>query len=251
MIRTVLLAHLHSFSVREGDVVKKGQKLGVLGDTGYSFGAHLHLTVFDRPVSRWMYQSEIPQLGGSKELTEELAGLPIFLTYKGEDRERRITTAYGDVYDGGVRHWGIDMYDKGQGLPDINWPYEFDGIVTARRDFGEGRWGKALLIQADDKPTEKETEGFYVVKSGDTLWEIAKKFSTTVRMLVHLNKIENPDRIYPGQKIMLPGVFYLVQHGDTLSEIAAQYGTTYQELARRNGIDNPNLIYPGQQIKVK
>jgi len=70
-------------------------------------------------------------------------------------------------------------------------------------------------------------------------------------MLVHLNKIENPDRIYPGQKIMLPGVFYLVQHGDTLSEIAAQYGTTYQELARRNGIDNPNLIYPGQQIKVK
>jgi LysM repeat protein len=198
-----------------------------------------------------MWQAEIPSLGGSKKLTEELAAMPGFLKYNGVDRKRRITTHYSDIYDGGVRHWGIDLVDVGAGLPGIYWPYDFEGVVVARRDFGSGRWGKALLIQADDKPTEKETEGFYVVKSGDTLWEIAKKFSTTVRMLVHLNKIENPDRIYPGQKIMLPGVFYLVQHGDTLSGIAKEYGTTYQELAKINSIENPNLIFVGQKLKIK
>jgi|GEM_PF-4104943 len=258
MIRTVLLAHLESFAVKEGDRVKKGDLLGVMGNSGYVIppapaGTHLHVTVFDQPVSQWMWQHQIPSMGGSKKLTEEIAKLPGFLLYKGADRQRKITTEYSDIYDGGVRHWGIDLIDIGSGRPGIHWPYDFDGIVVARRDFGNGssgRWGKALMIQADDQPREK-SDGVYIVKRGDTLSKIAATHDTTVGMLVLLNKLENPDLIFPGQKILLPGTFYVVQHGDTLSEIAAQYGTTYQELARRNGIDNPNLIYPGQQIKVK
>jgi LysM repeat protein len=250
MIRTVLLAHLDSFNVNEGDRVKKGDKLGVMGNSGYSTGVHLHLTVFDTAVSRWMWQSEIPSMGGSKELTEELAGLPGFLLYKGVDRDRRVTTPYGELYDGGVRHWGVDLVDVGHGLPDICWPYDFEGVVVAKRDFGNYRWGKVIMIQADDTP-ETKTDGFYIVQRGDTLWKIARDNDTTVGMLAHINRIADPDRIYPGQKIMLPGTWYVVQYGDTLSAIAARYDTTYQEIARRNGIDNPNLIFPGQQLKVR
>ena len=253
MIRTVLLAHLDSFNVNEGDRVKKGDKLGVMGNSGYSTGVHLHLTVFDTAVSRWMWQSEIPSMGGSKELTEELAGLPGFLLYKGVDRDRRVTTPYGELYDGGVRHWGVDLVDVGHGLPDICWPYDFEGIVVARRDFGNGssgRWGKALMIQADDQPREK-SDGVYIVKRGDTLSKIAATHDTTVGMLVLLNKLENPDLIFPGQKILLPGTFYVVQHGDTLSGIAEMYNTSYQELAKINSIENPNLIFVGQKLKIK
>ena len=43
----------------------------------------------------------------------------------------------------------------------------------------------------------------YVVQSGDTLWDLAKKFNTTVDDIVELNDIENPDLIYPGQKLLI------------------------------------------------
>ena len=37
--------HLDSRTVREGQTVRAGEKLGVMGNTGYSFGAHLHFEV--------------------------------------------------------------------------------------------------------------------------------------------------------------------------------------------------------------
>ena len=42
---------------------------------------------------------------------------------------------------------------------------------------------------------------YYIVKSGDTLSGIAKKFGTTVQQLVKLNGIKNPNLIYVNQKI--------------------------------------------------
>ncbi|MGE4213899.1 MAG: SPOCS domain-containing protein, partial [Anaerotignaceae bacterium] len=43
----------------------------------------------------------------------------------------------------------------------------------------------------------------YVVQKGDTLWNIAKKYNTTVNDILQVNDIENPDLIYPGQKILI------------------------------------------------
>lgn len=37
--------HLASRAVKKGDKVKAGDKIGVMGNTGYSFGAHLHFEV--------------------------------------------------------------------------------------------------------------------------------------------------------------------------------------------------------------
>lgn len=51
--------------------------------------------------------------------------------------------------------------------------------------------------------TPKPTQKTYTVKKGDTLTAIAKKFQTTVKKLVELNNIKNPDLIITGQKLKL------------------------------------------------
>ncbi len=103
----------------------------------------------------------------------------------------------------------------------------------------------------------------YVVKAGDSLGEIAQRYGTTVSALASANQISNPDFIYAGQLLHLPGctvgppprppvttATYMVRFGDTLYSIAVRHGTTVSHLSTLNGIVNPNLIYAGQVLKV-
>lgn len=52
-----------------------------------------------------------------------------------------------------------------------------------------------------------DTSNFYryTVQRGDTLWEIAQRYNTTVSAIAKANNIQNPNRIYPGQVIDIPG----------------------------------------------
>lgn len=43
----------------------------------------------------------------------------------------------------------------------------------------------------------------YTVKSGDSLYKIAKNYNITVEDILKLNYIKNPDLIYPGQEIVI------------------------------------------------
>lgn len=58
-------------------------------------------------------------------------------------------------------------------------------------------------------PAVKETKetkasSVYVVKPGDSLWNIAKKYNMTYQELARRNNIKNPALIYPAQKLILP-----------------------------------------------
>lgn len=50
-----------------------------------------------------------------------------------------------------------------------------------------------------NKPASKT----YIVKKGDTLSGIAKKYKTTYQKIAKDNKIKNPNLIYPGQKLVI------------------------------------------------
>lgn len=98
----------------------------------------------------------------------------------------------------------------------------------------------------------------YVVKKGDTLSGIAKKYNTTYQKLAKYNNISNPNKIYPGQIIKIPydnikPTTYIVKKGDTLSSIASKYNTTWQTIYNKNKNiigNNPNKIYPGQVLTI-
>lgn len=63
----VYLCHLKSRSVKTGQSVKKGDKIGVMGNTGYSFGAHTHFEVRNAKTNKAVNPSEwsgIPNKAG-------------------------------------------------------------------------------------------------------------------------------------------------------------------------------------------
>ena len=105
---------------------------------------------------------------------------------------------------------------------------------------------------------------YYTVKSGDTLWQIANRYGTTINEITALNNIKNPNLIYPGQILQVltnstnegeetratGSINYTVKRGDTLSQIALAYGVSINHIVELNNIENPNLIYPGEKLRI-
>ena len=105
---------------------------------------------------------------------------------------------------------------------------------------------------------------YYTVKSGDNLYGIASRYSTTVTQLCQWNNIQNPNVIYIGQLLLVrkssppptpaPSTtsdqYYTIVSGDSLSAIASRFGTTVNQLCQWNNIQNPDKIYAGQTIIV-
>lgn len=102
----------------------------------------------------------------------------------------------------------------------------------------------------------------HVVSRGETLGEIAQDHEVSVRELVELNGIANPDLILIGQVLQIPGVdgtvtlpvedfgTHTVVRGDVLSRIALDYGVSVRDLVAANSLDNPDLIRPGQRLVI-
>lgn len=126
----------------------------------------------------------------------------------------------------------------------------------------------------------------HVVQPGENLFRIARRYNTTVSAIVQANpSITNPNIIYVGQTLIIPGsvvptptttpvsltpvtttpavtvtvtptptappTVYIVRAGDNLYRIARQFNTTVQALVALNpNIANPNVIFVGQQIRL-
>ena len=61
---------------------------------------------------------------------------------------------------------------------------------------------KVFDLTENQKPSTEDKE-YYIVKYGDTLWGISRRFNTTVDKLGALNNIANRDLIYVGQKLRI------------------------------------------------
>ena len=101
----------------------------------------------------------------------------------------------------------------------------------------------------------------YVVRRGDPLYSVARRYGTTVSAIVQANGLRNPNWIYVGQRLVIPGTtaapsnspsgsVHVVQRGENLYRIALHYGTTVQALASANNLASTSLIYVGQRLTI-
>lgn len=96
----------------------------------------------------------------------------------------------------------------------------------------------------------------YVVRSGDTLWLLARRFNTTVDAIKRLNGLTG-DNLSIGQVLRIPAAEsadesyfkYTVRSGDTLWLLAQRYNTTVDAIKRLNGLSS-DILNIGQILLI-
>jgi len=111
------------------------------------------------------------------------------------------------------------------------------------------------------RSSEKTT---HIVKNGENLGLIAKKYQCTVTDLKEWNNIGS-SKIFPKQELIVykPAkktnnsvkegkyLYHVVRKGDTLWDIAKEYdGITVDKIKLLNNLKNSNRLQPGQKIKI-
>ncbi len=124
------------------------------------------------------------------------------------------------------------------------------------------------------------TEVKHTVQAGENLYRIAQRYGSTITAIAQANGITNPNLIFVGQILTIPGeqnpvptpvptgtvtttpptpivtpppggeIVHVVAAGENLFRISLKYGLQTSVVAAYNGIANPNLIYVGQRIRI-
>ncbi len=126
---------------------------------------------------------------------------------------------------------------------------------------------KAQLPEHQNSPAAKKPK-VHVVKSGDTLWDVARRYGVTVPALASANGLSSKAGLVPGARLEIPGkggaatlaasgsakessrVTYKVKRGDTLSEIADRFDVSVRELMTWNRLRQSSSLRAGQRLVV-
>jgi len=128
-------------------------------------------------------------------------------------------------------------------------------------------------VTSEGLPTPTPEPFTYTVGEGDTLFSIALKFEVSPNDIIAANTLADPNSVYVGQKLLIPGyqpsaptssaggsttapgapgapAIHVVQAGEVLSVIAEKYGVSVDELVAVNRIIDPNLVSPGTKLEI-
>jgi membrane-bound lytic murein transglycosylase D len=121
---------------------------------------------------------------------------------------------------------------------------------------------------------EKQRKGkkvIYSVKSGDSLWSIARFYNTHVEYVLKWNKISPKDGLQIGQKLVLwyekppkldifcmmknqakvkRKVTYSVRSGDSLAKVAEKFKVTREQIREWNTIVKSGILQPRQKLTI-
>lgn len=129
-----------------------------------------------------------------------------------------------------------------------------DGLLTSVNDIEPV---KSVSSFATKPVTSQET---YNVKSGDSLWVIAKRYKISMGELASANGLNRDSILKVGQKLIVPagknsgeiapavdGSMYTIAKGDTLSEIAIRFKVSVDAIKKANNLQS-NVIIAGKKI---
>tara|TARA_B100000795_G_scaffold200482_1_gene154274 strand:- start:15016 stop:16509 length:1494 start_codon:yes stop_codon:yes gene_type:complete len=122
---------------------------------------------------------------------------------------------------------------------------------------------KANLINNDKDIFLKENKINWIthkIKSGDSLWELARKYDTRVEIIKKINFLEK-DLLSINETILIPlsqsesnnfipFEVHVVSEGDSLWRIASRYNLSPREIARNNSIETDSVLRIGQQLNI-
>ena len=101
----------------------------------------------------------------------------------------------------------------------------------------------------------------HIVKKGDTLSSISKKYSIKKESIIKVNKLIDENYIFIGQNLKIveniidddskAPHYHIIKKGENLTEIANRYNLTLSKLVKINGIENQNILEVGTKIKLK
>ena len=122
---------------------------------------------------------------------------------------------------------------------------------------------KYILFENEDNPFKNSNQInwiSHIVQSGDSLWSLASKYDTEVRIIKKINYLNNDllsindTLLIPLSKSksnnFIPYEMYIVSEGDTLWSIAKEYNIEIRDLSRMNSIDENSYLQLGQQLSI-
>ena len=191
-------------------------------------------------------------------------------------------------------HWKRHKVRKGQTIGTIAHKYRTSTAMIRKVNRLRGntiRAGKSLTIPVATKSLafynksndqrlkrvkstpRKGKKRTHTVRSGDTMWDISRKYKVSTRRLAKWNGMAPRDMLKIGQKLVVWSrnsgsvkktswsptasndatnrkITYRVRRGDSLSRIASKFRVSINQLRRWNRLPKGKFLQPGQALKL-
>ena len=186
-----LYGHLSKILVKADAVVKAGDIIGLGGNTGRSYGSHLHFEtrLLGQPINpAFMFDFEKQDVTGDFYVCNNKA------MTRGKEDLMDIEQMENEV---ALREGSVLVSD---GISEQNLEQEEEVAVPANAKSSKKKTRKETVSYTT---TRKATNGVHVVKQGDTLYGIAKANGTTVKKLCEKNGIKENATLSLNQKIKI------------------------------------------------